>query len=127
MVLDVMKKIMKLYRCFCHCLFGLGCVLLTIPAWADIPPAPSGGGSSSSDEIQQGMTVFVEGAKNGDLVMYVIALFVYVGLLVAAFIYAKKNKEWGQFGIVGLAGAVVIVIVLVVLNQIKTAVATMPS
>ena len=91
------------------------------PTFAGIPGPPSGAGSSG-DEIQQGMSVFKEGATAGNLVMYVIAGFVYVGLLVAGFAYAKKHKEWGQFGIIAIAGAIVEVIVLIILNQIKSAI-----
>lgn len=97
-------------------------ILFIGPAYAGIPGPPAGGGGGG-DEIQQGMAIFKEGATAGNLVMYVVAGFVYVGLLIGAFIYAKKHKEWGQFGIIAIAGAIVMVIVLIILNQIKTAIA----
>lgn len=107
-----------------YCRVGVAIALLSFvdPSFAGIPGPPAGGGSGG-DEIQQGMAVFKEGATAGNLVMYVIAGFVYVGLLIAGFAYAKKHKEWGQFGIIAIAGAVVEVIVLIILNQIKSAIA----
>ncbi len=107
-----------------YCRLGVALSMLCFvgPTFAGIP-GPPGGGGSSGDEIQQGMIVFKEGATAGNLVMYVIAGFVYVGLLIAGFAYAKKHTEWGQFGIIAIAGAIVEVIVLIILNQIKSAIA----
>ncbi len=119
-VSSLLRKAENLY-----CRAGVAVTMLCFvgSAYAGIPGPPSGGGGSSGDEIQQGMTVFKEGATAGNLVMYVIAGFVYVGLLIAGFAYAKKHKEWGQFGIIAIAGAIVEVIVLIILNQIKSAIA----
>lgn len=106
--------------------FRIGAAIMVMcvvgPAYAGIPAAPAGAGGGG-DEIQQGMAVFKEAATAGNLVMYVIAGFVYVGLLIGAFVYAKKHKEWGQFAIIAIAGAVVEVIILIILNQIKSAIA----
>ena len=121
-----MRQLLKnVYRPFSHFYYQLGAFIMmlfvSLQVSADIPSAPNLPGGNTSDPISEAAAVFKEGATTGDLVMYVVAGFVYIGVLIAAFIFARKHKEWGQFALIAIVGAALEVIALVVLNQIKTA------